>query len=259
MTKKNYKYQILYGLLIFFLVFLPLDFFTYLLIPEMIEYHAWAFTLKSTDGYLILNNYFLFLISAIIIQVSVSFAEETISRGFLTKRGSEHFLKTSAVMISALYFGLGHFAYFIDQQRIEAAAGRTFPFWFPFLWFTQAFILGLILSLLILRRKWLFPVILAHALNNIISTHTIWNFIQGGNFKVVAFHIYLPLLIIGLALLVWQFPKIKEGVSIGLKMIKPYFENDEKLEKTKGDKLFRIFIDVIVGILISLLGTLILI
>ena len=112
-TKKNYKYQILYGLLIFFLVFLPLDFFTYL-IPKMIEYQAWALTSTNTNFYLFTNNYFIILISVIIIQVSVAIAEESISRGFLTKRGSESFFKMSAVMISSLYFGLGHFAYFLN-------------------------------------------------------------------------------------------------------------------------------------------------
>ena len=37
-TENNYKYQILYGFLILFLVFLILDFLGYLLIPGMIKY-----------------------------------------------------------------------------------------------------------------------------------------------------------------------------------------------------------------------------
>ena len=114
MTKKNYKYQILYGFLLFFLVFLPIDFFTYFLIPETIEYQAIALVFTSTNSYLLTNNYFTFLISVIIIQVSVAITEESVSRGFLAKRGSEYFFKMSAVMISSLYFGLGHFAYFLE-------------------------------------------------------------------------------------------------------------------------------------------------
>ena len=52
-TKKNYKYQILYGILIFFLVFLPIDFFTYLLIPRMIEYQAVSIAYNLSNTYLL--------------------------------------------------------------------------------------------------------------------------------------------------------------------------------------------------------------
>ncbi|MFX1313731.1 MAG: CPBP family intramembrane glutamic endopeptidase [Promethearchaeota archaeon] len=254
MTKKNYKYQILYGLLIFFLVFLPIDFLGYLLIPEMIEYQALAFSLKNTNIYLTSNDYYIFLISAIIIQVSVAIAEESISRGLIAKRGSEYFFKMSAVIISSLYFGLGHFAYFLDLRTIEILSGKSFPLWYPLVWFVQAFIVGIILSLFILRKKWIFPAIIAHALNNIVSAHTIWSFIQGNDFTFVALYLYYPLLVIGFVLLVWQFPKIKDGVNTGFQIFKTYFIEDETSEKTKGDKYFRYFIDIIMSILIFLMS-----
>jgi membrane protease YdiL (CAAX protease family) len=258
-TKKNYKYQILYGFLIFFLVFLPTDFFTYLFIPDMIEYQAWALGIKTTNSYLLSNNYFIFLISVIIIQISVSFTEETISRGFLAKRGSEYFSKMSAVIISSLYFGLGHFAYFIDLRTIEILSGKSFPFWFPIVWFIQAFIIGIILALLVLRKKWLLPAIMAHAINNIVSAHTIWSYWQQYpyfNFQPLALFVYYPLLIIGVMLIVWYFSRIKEGFSIGFPVFKTYFKQDSK-ESTKGDLYFRILIDIFIGILIFLLGFLV--
>jgi len=261
MTKNNYKYQILYGLLIFFLVFLPIDFFTYLLIPEMIEYQAGVIAgipeedigriIKYTDLYLLLDNYFLFLISVIIIQFSVAIAEESISRGLIAKRGSEYFFMMSAVMISSFFFGLGHFAYFLDP------VSRTYPLWYPFVWFLQALIIGIILSLLVLRKKWIFPAIIAHTLNNIVSAHTIWSFIQGNDFALVALYLYYPLLVIGIMLLVWQFPNIKDGVNTGFQIFKTYFLKDEASEKTKGDKYFRYFIDIIMGILIFLMSMLV--
>ncbi len=250
MTNKNYKYQILYGLLIFFLIFLPIDFFTYLLIPEMLEYQALA--LPNTDIYLKTGtSYNLFLISVIIIQLSVAVFEETISRGLITKRGSEHFFSMSAVMISALYFGLGHFAYLLDP------ISRSFPFSYPFIWFLQAFVIGIILSLFILRKRWIFPVIIAHTLNNIVSAHAIWNFNNAGEFSVVAIYLYLPLLIIGLILFIWQFSQIKESISTGFKMLRTYFKKDIKSEESKGDTIFRIFIDIIMAMLIFLMGFLI--
>jgi len=258
-SKRNYKYQILYGLLIFFLVFLPLDFFTYLLIPDMIDYQAWSLGFKSTNLYLIEANYFIFLISVIIIQISVAITEETISRGFLTKRGSEYFNKMSAVMISSLYFGLGHFAYFIDINSIEAISGQSFPFWFPFVWFIQAFVIGIILSLLVLRKKWLVPAIIAHTLNNIVSAHTLWSYWQqypNFNFQPIALFIYYPLLIIGLILFVWYFSRIKEGVSIGRTTLKSYFKQDSK-ESSRGDMAFRIFIDILIGVFVFLFGFLV--
>ncbi|TET58816.1 MAG: CPBP family intramembrane metalloprotease [Promethearchaeota archaeon] len=252
MTNKNYKYQILYGLLIFFLVFLPIDFFGYLLIPEMLEYQASA--LPDTDIYLTSGtSYILFLISVIIIQFSVAISEETISRGLITNRGSEHFFRMSAVMISALYWGFGHFAYYLDP------ISRYYPIWYPLIWFLQAFIIGIILSLLVLRKRWIFPVIIAHTLNNIVSAHAIWSLNNDIDFSVVALYLYLPLLIIGCVLFIWQFSQIKESLSIGFKMLKSYFKRDNASEDTKGDIIFRVFFDIIMALIIFLMGFMIMI
>ncbi|MFX1374933.1 MAG: CPBP family intramembrane glutamic endopeptidase [Promethearchaeota archaeon] len=249
-SKKNYKYQILYGFLIFFLVFLPIDFFTYILIPEIVEYQAAVLVIKKTNYYLspFINDYFVFLISAIIIQISVAITEETISRGLIAKRGSEYFLSMSAVMISSLYFGLGHLAYIFDIVA-----------WYPVIWFIQAFIIGLILSIIVLRKKWIVPVIIAHALNNIVSLHTIWSFWQGISIQTITFFIYIPLFIIGILfivdclLLVWPMSSIKLGLSNGFKLFKTYFKRDKE-EKTLGDSLFRIFFDLLMGCIVFFFG-----
>ncbi|MFX1428277.1 MAG: lysostaphin resistance A-like protein, partial [Promethearchaeota archaeon] len=240
----------LYGFLIFFFVFLPMDFFTYLLIPDIVDYQALVM-FRATNSYLLNNNYIIFLISAIIIQISVSVTEETISRGLLAKRGSEYFPRMSAVIISSFYFGLGHLAYLLDWFR-----------WFPFVWFLQAFVIGIILSLFVLRKMWILPVILAHALNNIVATHTIWSFWQGINFQVIAILIYIPLFIIGILfgivclLLVWPLSSVKLGFSNGFSLFNSYFKR-EKEERTMGDSLFRVFIDFLTGALIFLMGFLI--
>ena len=228
-----------------------MDFFGYLLIPEMIEYQALALSLKNTNVYLVSNNYFIFLISVIIIQISVSITEESISRGLIAKRGSEYFFIMSAVMISSIFWGLQHFAYFLDP------VSRLYPSWYPFIWFLQAFIIGIILSLLVVRKKWIFPAIIAHTLNNIVTAHAIWSFLQGIDFTLVALYLYYPLLVIGIMLLVWEFPKIKDGVNTGFQTFKTYFKIDEASEETKGDKYFRYFIDIIMGILIFLMSMLV--
>jgi len=274
-TKKNYKYQILYGLVIFFLVFLPLDFFTYFLIPETIEYQAVVYGFKTTNTYLLSDKYIEFLISAIIIHIAVSITEETLVRGFIAKRGNEYFIKMSAVMISSLYFGLGHFAFFLDPLS------RAYPFWFPIVWFIETFIVGIILALFVLRKKWILPVIIAHALNNIVSAHTLWSFWKGINFQVVALFVYIPLFIIGILfvlvciLLVWPLSSVKTALSNGFTEIKSYFKLESPLEsplersylvsqhrveinvRTTGDLLFRIFFDILIGFLIFIMGFLV--
>ena len=131
-TKKNYKYQLLYGFLLLFILFIPLDFFTYLLLPDMLKYNAVTIGSSPTDTHFY-APYLIFIISAIIIQISVAVYEETLSRGFLTKRGSENFNKISAVIIASFYFGLMHFAYIRDPLS------ANFPWYFPLVWFFQAF------------------------------------------------------------------------------------------------------------------------
>ena len=91
----DFKEQLLYGILILFIVFIPLDFLTYFLIPEMLEYTGNVLSTQATDAYL-LQAYFVFLFSVIIIQISVAIYEESLTRGFLTMRGGEYFHKISA-------------------------------------------------------------------------------------------------------------------------------------------------------------------
>ncbi|UCC21119.1 MAG: CPBP family intramembrane metalloprotease [Promethearchaeota archaeon] len=254
MSKKNYKYQILYGFLIFFLVFLPIDFFPYLFIPETVAYQGLVIGLVNTNYYLSpYVGYFVFLISAIIIQISVSITEETITRAFIAKRGSENFFPMSAVIISSIYFGFGHLAYLFDLVA-----------WYPVMWFFQAFIIGIILSLVVVRKKWILPAIIAHALNNIVAAHTIWNFWQGNSFYVVAFFVYIPLFIIGILftivclLLVWPLSSVKRGISNGFAFFKTYFKRDSE-EITVGDTVFRIIFDFLIALIIFLMGFIVMI
>ncbi len=242
-SKTNFKYQLLYGILLLFIVFIPLDFITYLLIPEMLEYIGEALTSNSTDSYL-KASYPIFIISVVIIQISVSIYEESISRGLLAKRGHDCFQKMSAVTISSLYFGFGHFAYFFNP------ISANYPIWFPIVWFFQSIFVGIILSLVVLRKKWIFPVIFAHALNNLISAHAVWNFLQGNEFVLVALYLYFPLLIMSVALFFWQFKRIKEGIKVGVEDIKSYFVSEKNINESTGDKCVRIIVDVLLAVLI---------
>ena len=64
----------------------------------MLRFQGAAFTSNKTDLYLT-QNYGIFIISVLIIQISVAIYEETLTRGFVAMRGAEHFNKMSALII----------------------------------------------------------------------------------------------------------------------------------------------------------------
>jgi len=252
-TSKNFKFQLLYGILLLFLIFIPLDFVTYL-IPDMLSF---ASTVINPTGEFSLNSYFnenysIFLLSIVLIPLSVAIYEEALTRGFLTNRGSDYFNKMSAVIISSFFFGLGHFAYILTPS----SAGL--PIIFPIIWFLQTFLVGIVLAMVVLRRHWIFPVIFAHTFNNIISSHSIWNFLNGIDFSIMTFYIYIPLLIIGIILFIWQFSRIKESLAIGWKEFKSYFTRDENVGENSLETVVRIMMDFLFGLLIFFIGVIIL-
>ena len=250
-SKSNYKYQLLYGILLLFLVFLPLNFFLYLLIPEMITYRFISSALILQNSYLFIDNFIIIFILSVIIQISIAFVEETIYRGFVNKRGSEHFNEISAAFISAYSYAFLSLLYFLSPAGIN-----TYN-WFPLIWLIASFMIGLILSLLTLRKKWLFPAIFAHSISNIIMISMIWCFFNGWNYFELITFIYTPLLCVSLILLLSQYKRIRDGISIGMEMLRKYFKNDEEVDERNNDKYFRIFFDIVIGFLVFLLGFLI--
>ena len=250
-SEKNYKYQLLYGILLLFLVFIPLDFFTYLFLPDLLEYSTIALnTPGSLNSYLFEENYGIFIISVIIIQVSVSIYEESRDRGFLANRGSDYIPIMSAVIISSFSFGLGHFNYMFTPYTIDL------PIIYPLIWFLQTFFVGIILAMIVIRKRWLFPAIFAHAVNNIITLQAVWNYLQGNDFFPIALFLYCPLLIISIILLILQFPRIKEGLSIGFKEFGSYFKNNIRIKETSSHKIVRILADFLFGGIIFLVSIL---
>jgi membrane protease YdiL (CAAX protease family) len=217
------------------------------MIPDLVKFQGEIFTSNDANLYLT-QDYGVFLISVLIIQVCVAIYEETLIRGFVTKRAAEHFNKLSAVFVSAFYFGLMHFAYILNP------ISRNYSFWFPIIWFSQAFLVGIILAFFIIKKKWILPLIMAHAINNIISAHAVWNYLQGNSIFLVFISLYIPLLVISIVLILWQFSRVKESVSDGLKEIKKYFQKDTKKEQDAGDVFIRILFDIILGFLIFGVG-----
>lgn len=248
MNKQNYIYQLLYSGLLFFLILIPLEFIIIISLPEIISYRAFSLFFQIGNSFLELDNIALFLFFSIVIQLSISFTEESIYRGLIVKRGGEHFNKMSAVMISTFSF------VFLELYFNSI----FFPiFTIGIVWVVKSFIIGLVFSLTIVRKKWLFPLIFAKTIDSIISSVVIWDFLRGGSFDSLLLVIYIPLLTISLILLVLQRSRIKESLQIGKKLIKTYYQNDTKLKETSGDKVFRLIFDVFIAFLLFLFGILI--
>lgn len=245
-TKKNFKFQLLYGMLLLFLIFIPLDFFTYLFLPEMLSYSS-VILFFGYNSYFF-ENFSIFSLSIIFIPLFVAINEESLTRGFLTNRGCDYFNRMSAVILSSFFFGLGHFSYIFTRPSLDL------PIIFPTIWFIQTFLVGIILAMVVLRRHWIFPAIFAHTLNNVISSFSIWNHINGKEFSFMAIYVYLPLLIVGIILFIWQFSRIKESLSIGFREFRTYFERDKKIDERLRDVIFRIIMDLLFGLIIFLIG-----
>jgi hypothetical protein len=116
---------------------------------------------------------------------------------------------------------------------------------------------GFINAAFITRKKWLFPVIFAHFVNNIITTHTIWYITQGGYFYDIFIFLYTPLIIIAFIVFVMQYPRIKKGVQYVSNDIKNYFRADTKRNETSKDRSIRIVFDIIIILslwLIAMIG-----
>lgn len=252
-TRKNFKYQILYGFLLFFLVLVPIEFLTFYFMPDLVGYQLEFLVYDPFNLYLSEPNYPLFLLYLIIVQISIAFAQETIYRGLLAKRGSDHFFEMSAVIISSLSFGLKSLIFYFDP------ISSSYSPLTPIIWLIESFIIGIVLSIVTIRRKWLLPAIIAILLNNIIFYHLIWNILHGITSYVLLLYIYLPLLFGSVILFIWQYPRIRESLSIGIGTLKTYLKKEDKKEKTTTDKIFRYQIDIIVAIIIFLLGFIILI
>ena len=243
MTKKNYKYQLLYSSLLFFLILIPLEFVFSIGLPETMPFRAFSLAFENDD------NFMLFIFITIIIRICISFSEETVFRGLIAKRGSEHFNKVSAVMISTFCFAFVEI--FINPLFFIVSP------YFIVLWFIKSFIIGLVFSLTIIRRKWILPLIIAKTFDSILSSVIVWDFLRGGNLVLPLIIIYSFLLVISLIFLILQFSRVKESLQIGINMIKSYLRIDNKLEESSGDRIFRILFDIFLAFLFFLFGMLI--
>jgi membrane protease YdiL (CAAX protease family) len=166
-TKSNFKYQILYTVLLLFLVYIPLDFLGYC-IPGVLDFSINSFSNSVSVFLFIEPQYTSFIGFAIIMYICVAFKEELLFRAISISRGRRYIGNYSSVFLFSFSFAMSHFAYLLISDNLlrDLIPALT--------WGISAFIIGLAMGTFYIKKRYIIPLILAHAINNIISATTLW-------------------------------------------------------------------------------------
>lgn len=253
-TKKNAKYQLMYAMLLLFLIYVPIDFLANL-IPGVLDFTSAAFGDATRYGFLNQNDWVVFIVFATVIYFISSFREELFYRSFAIVRGRRHVGLYSSVLITSISFGLSHFLYIIVNEETMG-----FPLG-AIIWGGTAFLTGSISALFIGKKRYIWPLIISHALNNVISSASVWlynnngaeyvEWSQIGVFFDIAIPLYIPLLIISGILLIVFRKHNKSGM-------KQYFEIGKKYGEELGDSKGKLILfDIILSLLIFVTSLLI--
>ncbi len=199
-TFKNFGSQLKTALIFICIIYIPLDFFSYI-IPlifklNVLEYQVETLTSSFWGNYL-LYDFNLMIIMTIIIHFFVALKEEFVFRGFYINVGEKKLNKCSIFIYSAFLFGLAHFSY------IFATTGSSSSIFYPFWWFFNALIIGIISAYFYITKKQLWPLIIAHWVNNVISAIVLRKNLDGASYWQESFlTIYVPIFALGIVLFV---------------------------------------------------------
>ena len=221
---RNFPKQLRSAIVLLTVIYVPLDFLSYLL-PNMLENSAISLSALSINP----QNYFVYdfplvLISVLLIHFSVALREEFLFREFFLVVGQKEVHKNTAFVFSAILFGLAHFEWFLSSGSTNIPVG------FFILWGLNALIVGFVSATFFTTTKQIWPLIIAHWGNNIVSTLVIRNYALRNSFWGVSFlYIYLPLLLIGCVVLIVSFKSIGRFITRGITYLKNYrHENPSK-------------------------------
>jgi membrane protease YdiL (CAAX protease family) len=182
-------------------VYIPLDLFSYL-IPGVLEFSGNSM-LSSPLGQYLLWEFAFMLLATLIVHFCVSFREEFLFRNYYIAFGTTKLRKGVVFLYSAMLFGLAHLSYIFSP-----AAAATSPF-FPIWWGFNALIIGLVSGYYFLKYRRLWPLILAHWLNNLISALVLRNYLLGRSFIESILTYYMPFLVIGLIFLMTKWNSVE--------------------------------------------------
>jgi len=216
-TFRKFPKQLGSAVVLLTVIYVPLDFLSYLL-PNVLENSAISlYALDAANP----QNYFLYdfpsvLISILVIHFAVSLREEFFFREYFLVVGQKELHKNTAFLFSAILFGIAHFTSFFSSSS-------GLSIWFFMLWGLNALIIGFVAATFFTTTKQLWPLILAHWGNNIISSLVVRNFARGNSFWEVSFlYLYLPLMIIGAISLILSYKSIGRFVKQGFTYLRNY-------------------------------------
>jgi membrane protease YdiL (CAAX protease family) len=238
--KSNAKYQLLYTILLLFLVFIPLDFLLYL-IPGTLDFTIESLLDSPLNSYLLLPGFAQFFLISLIIHTTVGIREELLFRGIGVHRGKKYVGNYPSLIIISIAFGMAHFSYIFFSDEILSAALPSI------IWGLSAFIISCVSSLFLLKTNYIWPLIGAHTFNNVISTVVIWLFNnQGLLLWQIILIFYLPLLIISIIIGIIFFGRVKSGLKDFMKISQEYIKisGDSREERIKI-----ILLDIVIGVL----------
>ncbi len=248
-TFKKFGMQLFYALLLLFLVYIPLDFITYT-IPGSLEFSQKSLGNQGVNVYLSFTNFGPFVLYGILLHLMVGIREELFFRGYMTIRSEKYVNGGSAVVISSIFFGFSHLGYLVYglMDGTVILAQDLLP---AMLWTLGAFFVGSVSAVFIIKKRIIWPIILAHALNNVISSSVLWlNGVNNINFWDLAKWLYLPLLGVSLILATIFFREVKNGIKSYFGAFKSYKEAIPD-SKPRGKAVLA---DIIFGLVFWALG-----
>ncbi len=199
-TFKNFGSQLKTALIFICIIYIPLDFFSYV-IPlifnlNVLEYQIETLTSSFLGNYL-LYDFNLMILMTIIIHFFIALKEEFVFRGYYISVGENKLNKSSVFIYSAFLFGLAHFSY------IFVCTGSSDSIFFPFWWFFNALIIGITSAYYYITKKQLWPLIIAHWVNNVLSAIVLRKDLDGASYWQESFLImYVPIFVLGTILFI---------------------------------------------------------
>ncbi|OLS11958.1 MAG: hypothetical protein RBG13Loki_4430 [Promethearchaeota archaeon CR_4] len=242
-STKDGTSQLKHALLMWLLVFVPLDLLSYL-IPGMLDFQTRSLIIPPAESdpgqglYFSVSIFGIFLGLSILVHLFVATREEIMFRGVMQFWGQKNVGFTSSVVISALAFGLSHFSYWFSPL------GQSDPifFYFALWWGAAGLFVGFMLGFYLRTTGRILPMILAHWWNNVVSTIAVWMYVSNNNaistMSYLGWVLYLPLIVCGLVLAILWWSTILKAGKLVKKEVKSYLNQPR----------YEIFFDIIFGL-----------
>jgi hypothetical protein len=181
----------------------------------------------------------------------VGIREELNYRGFISVRGEKYLNLGSSIVISSLFFAMSHFSYYV-RLPISQLLPNIIP---ALIWSIASFIVGSVSAVFILKHRMLWPIIIAHMFNNIISGTVLWLYSTYGlSFWFIVRFIYFPLLGISLLLGIIFFKEVKSGLKDYYTAFKDYKNKVTDKSARKSAIVLDIFFALILWVLSIFIG-----